>query len=710
MQWKIFGNVRFGACVVGASCALASLGLSVRASAHSGTDGDEVTASALAHVSSTAAADPNAGNAPSVLTWHASGPWGGTATSIAIDPANPRTILAGGRNSLLYRSTDGGAQWTVLHFPKRQFGEVATILIDPKSSAHYLVGLAGADRGGLFESKDGGASWNPVSQVQGSGVRALAFAPSAPDHIAAATMTGVFLSTNDGADWSRITAEDDPAMTGTTAVAFDAKDPDVIYVGTVHLPWKTTDAGKTWESIHEGMIDDSDVFSIHVDPAEPQHIYASACSGIYSSSNSGGHWRKLMGIPSTHRRTYVIRQDPLRPATIYAGTTLGLFRSEDAGDSWKQVSFQQVNWIVFDPLEKQRMYLALEGLGIYTSDDKGATMAPLNQGFIDRRLTSVTLSGDRLIAVEPLLGSTSGIFVSKDKGDTWDPMEVSSGLEGVHLEYLAGLPDNDKLLIAASAHSLYKSRDGGATWEPLNVMVRDESFKIQNSHPAKGSNKPVASVVTLGPVHQLPIHDVHGLYVGKSGTQEVIYAATDRGLLSTKYEGDRWVLANIPGTVSVEALSVSPSNDGRMVARGASIFFSQDYGVHWRSVGFPRELTFINEIALPGRPSSPWLGAMSDGLFESPDQGGHWYRINRGVPVSTFNSVVYNPSDETNAYAVTYGQLFVSRDGGASWSSPTERQPAYQLRRLWMPGALEDRLFALTNEFGLVFRKGPIIR
>jgi photosystem II stability/assembly factor-like uncharacterized protein len=417
-----------------------------------------------------------------------------------------------------------------------------------------------------------------------------------------------------------------------------------------------------------------------------------------------------MGIPSTHRRTYVIRQDPLHPSTVYAGTTLGLFRSLNSGSTWKQLSFQQVNWLAFDPQLKQRMYLAIEGLGVYTSDDQGETMAPLNQGFIDRRLTSVTLIGGRLMAVEPQIGSTTGLFSSKDRGETWDRLETSSGLEGVHLEYLIGLPDDDKFLIGATAHGIYKSSDGGVSWNPLTVMVRNESFRIQNSHPPKGSKQPAATVVTLGPLHPLPIHDVHGLYAARSGTQEVIYAATDRGLLSTKDQGEKWVLANIPGTGSVEALSISPSNDGRMVVRGSSIFFSRDFGQHWQSVGFPRELTFINEIALPGRPSSPWLGAMSDGLFESPDEGGHWYRINRGVPVSTFNSVVYNPADETNAFAVTYGQLFVSRDGGASWRSPAEREPAYQLRRLWMPGAFEGLLFALTNEFGLVFRNSPIIR
>jgi len=51
------------------------------------------------------------------------------------------------------------------------------------------------------------------------------------------------------------------------SLAIDPTDPDVVYAGTWHLPWKTTDGGKTWSNIKQGIIDDSDVFSIIIDPA-----------------------------------------------------------------------------------------------------------------------------------------------------------------------------------------------------------------------------------------------------------------------------------------------------------------------------------------------------------------------------------------------------------------------------------------------------------
>ena len=67
------------------------------------------------------------------------------------------------------------------------------------------------------------------------------------------------------------------------SLAVDPANPDIVYAGTWHLPWKTTDGGKNWHNIKQGMIDDSDVFSIILDPEKPSTIFLSACSGIYKS-------------------------------------------------------------------------------------------------------------------------------------------------------------------------------------------------------------------------------------------------------------------------------------------------------------------------------------------------------------------------------------------------------------------------------------------
>jgi len=658
-----------------------------------------------------------AGDAPSSELWHVAGPWGGTATTVAVDPKNPQVILAGGRNSLLFQSQNAGETWRALPLPKRQFGEVATILIDPLDNRHYLVGMIGSDHGGLFESYDAGATWALTPDLSGFGVRAIAASPSDPTRFAVASLHGVFLSTDSGKTWRKISDPDNLEMRATSAVAFDAKDPEIIYAGTSHLPWKTPDGGKTWESIHVGMIDDSDVFSIAVDKTTPEHIFASACSGIYASLDRGEQWHKLQGIPNTHRRTHIIRQDPGDAAVIYAGTTLGLFRSEDRGVTWKQLSHEQVNWMAFDPADPHRMYLAIEGEGMLTSTDRGVTLKPLNDGFVDRRLNATTVSGDRLVAVESHSGETSALFVSSDKGEHWNRLGKSIGLEGAHLEHITGFPNDAKVMLASTPHHLYKSIDGGLTWKPAVVMVQTQTTSVRTIKPAvsakttKKAPAPVTkTVVTLGPPHAFPFQVVHGLYAVQSGKQSYVFVATDRGLISTIDGGAKWSVVEVPATEAVNSLYIPPSPDGRMVARGSSLFFSEDFGQHWRSIGFPRDPALVNQIALSADPSAPWLAALQDGLFQSSDQGQHWYRINSGVPASTFNSVVYSPSEPAVAYAVGFGQLYESRDSGGSWASLSESVPEFSIRRLWIPDGYSDRLFGLTNEFGLVFRNMPSIR
>jgi photosystem II stability/assembly factor-like uncharacterized protein len=76
------------------------------------------------------------------------------------------------------------------------------------------------------------------------------------------------------------------------------------------------DGGQTWKIIKNGIIDDSDIFAIDIDPRDPNHIIASACSGIYESKNAGESWRKVQGIPSQSRRTRAILQHPSFPESF----------------------------------------------------------------------------------------------------------------------------------------------------------------------------------------------------------------------------------------------------------------------------------------------------------------------------------------------------------------------------------------------------------
>ncbi|MBV8865589.1 MAG: hypothetical protein JO210_09380 [Acidobacteriaceae bacterium] len=653
-----------------------------------------------------------------VNDWTIAGPFGGTARALAIDPQKPDVVLAGGMNSLVFRTRDAGQNWALLDFPKHNLSEVTSLLVDPADSNHYFAGIISADDGGLFESQDEGATWAPVKAIRKFGVRALAASASKPSEFVAGTLEGVWLSEDCGKNWKRISDKENLEMQGISAVAIDSKDPQIIYAGTSHLPWKTTDGGKTWESIHTGMIDDSDVFSIFVNPSNPSDILASACSGIYASSTRGDEWKKLLGIPNTSRRTHVIREDPSGENVIYAGTTTGLYKSMNRGGSWKTLSDTQANHIVFDPSHPGRMYLALEYEGVGRSDNGGETIRLINHGFVDRSISSETRSGDKLFALETQEGETSGIFSSSDRGETWTRSLDVHGLGGVHLRTIAGMPSQSAVLVAASPHHMFKSTDGGMLWKPLPVRLivppsapappeKTASSRIATSHapghaPARPRTahpaKPVIKTREVSP------SEIAELYSIKKGEQDLLFAATDLGLLMSTDAGEHWTEATIPGSPAASALYSAVDSSGYLAARAATgLFTSKDYGEHWAELRFPLPSSDVNEIAIASGQNPALLVATRLGLYSSAD-GSQWSCLS-GIPASTVTSVIFSGSEGV-AYAVEYGRLYQTTNGGSAWKEVPSAVPSLRIRRLWLPDLASGRLYGITSDLGILFRDG----
>jgi photosystem II stability/assembly factor-like uncharacterized protein len=629
---------------------------------------------------------------PVIGGWKLAGPFGGSARSIAIDPQNGRTLIAGSRDSLLFRSDDAGASWRLLPFPRGTAGVFNSVLIDPKESPHYYAGLDAGDSrdSGVYESRDGGETWQALTGLRGSRIESLAMSPVDSAILAAGTSKGVFISADGGANWRRISRENDVEMQDITALAFDPADANVLYAGTPHLPWKTTDSGATWHSVSAGLIDDSDIFSIRVDPANPKLVFASACSGIYRSDSGGEAWIKIHGIPGTHRRTHIIAEDPRNSDTIYAGTTLGLFKSPDGGKTWRHLNSEQVNWMVFDPSEPRTLYLATEFAGILKSTDSGETLRVMNEGFANHRLSEITSDGKRLYASSTYEGLYGGVFVSTDGGLQWSLRANEEALHGQNLDSLAASPANADVVFAASGDAILKSADGGKTWTSLpeprvGVAVRQG----QAVHPP-------------GRVH---IHAIRAVQLGKGPA--VLFAATDAGLFRSSNSGVTWEQVKAAGItgISVLAIYAPPSGASRLALRTASdLFISEDSGRTWEPALVPNGY-YIYDVALPVQHEVAILAATSRGILQSTDEGAHWKLVTEGVPAATVDSVRFNPTEGREAFLVQYGDVYRTVDGGDSWQVfSNEGLQGAAIRMLWFAPDLPQRIFALSAARGaLVF-------
>src|ERR1039458_7702353 len=125
----------------------------------------------------TASADADGG-----AGWIAAGPWGGGATAVAANASNPRELLAGARNSLVYRSADAGANWTRLAFPRHFLGTVTSLVFDTAQPGRYLVGIDanGSPFSGLWTSDDEGRTWKAAPELAGAPGHALPARPEGP--------------------------------------------------------------------------------------------------------------------------------------------------------------------------------------------------------------------------------------------------------------------------------------------------------------------------------------------------------------------------------------------------------------------------------------------------------------------------------------------------------------------------------------------------
>ncbi len=604
---------------------------------------------------------------------------------MAIDPQDRNVLLAGSRDSLLFRSDNAAQSWRLLPFPGTP-GTFNALLIHPRESGHFYAGLDAGDSpdSGVWESKDGGQVWTQI--LRGSRIESLAMWSGDPRILAAGTSKGVFSSPDGGASWRRISRAGDTEMQDITALAFDPRDLRVIYAGTPHLPWKTIDGGETWRSIHDGLIDDSDIFSIRINPLRPELVFASACSGIYRSDNAGDSWIKLQGIPSTNRRTHIISEDPAVPDVIYAGTTLGLFKSPDTGKTWRHLTAEQVNWMVFDPADSHTLYLATEYAGILKSTNSGESFIPANTGFANHSLIGIAGSGTRLFASSVYEGRFGGVFASSDGGLNWTLRANEEALAGRNLNSLAVSPSRMDLLFAASEDGVIKSVDGGKTWTRLLAQ-------------------PMLAVRPGTHVERLRIHALRAV---ENGNRMLLFAGTDSGLFISSNSGAAWQQLKAPGIAGVPVLAIyaPPEGGSRLAAVTRSgMFLSDDSGTDWHTGFLPDDSYYLYDLALPVDRDAPILAATSRGVLQSLDNGRTWSLITNGVPASTVESVRYHPGQRPEAFLIQYGKVYRTLDGGTSWSLfPSDGLENASVRSLWFTPGLPGRMIALSAARGaLVF-------
>jgi photosystem II stability/assembly factor-like uncharacterized protein len=148
-------------------------------------------------------------------------------TSMAVDPANPATVYAGGRH--LFKSTDGGVSWKQTASGLR--GSIQDLAADPFSPGTLYASIYVPKGRKIFKSSDGGATWKPASGGLAAGVFVghLLADPKTPGTLYAATSRGVYVTRNGGGQWTAM--NEGLGEAPVWSLALDPLRPGVLYAG-----------------------------------------------------------------------------------------------------------------------------------------------------------------------------------------------------------------------------------------------------------------------------------------------------------------------------------------------------------------------------------------------------------------------------------------------------------------------------------------------
>jgi photosystem II stability/assembly factor-like uncharacterized protein len=214
--------------------------------------------------------------------------------ALAIDPTNPANLYAGmyaNKGPGLMISKNGGATWTVATSKTLPPDTFSAIVVDPRSPSTVY---AACYNGGVFKSSDGGTNWTSISSgLPGTRIHALAMDPNnslilytrVRDH-------AVYKTTNAGTTWAAANKGLGPSVdvqAQFSSVVVDPTNSSIVYTGTqAGGVFKSTDSGANWAPVGSGLPFDGGG-SLAVDPTNPSTLYASTSTeGQILKSTDGG--------------------------------------------------------------------------------------------------------------------------------------------------------------------------------------------------------------------------------------------------------------------------------------------------------------------------------------------------------------------------------------------------------------------------------------
>ena len=527
-------------------------------------------------------------------------------TEIVIDQQNPETLYAaayqrrrhmwtlinGGPESAIYKSTDAGATWNKLKtgLPTNDLGRVGMAISPVDSNVIYATVEAADKKGGIFRSSDRGGSWERRNEFDATAMY-----------------------------YARIVA--------------DPKDVDRIYVMNVFL-MVSDDGGKTLRRLGEKSkhVDNHDIW---IDPNNTDHYLVGCDGGVYESHDRGANWEFKRNLPIT--QFYDVTTDNATPFYNVFGGAQDNFNVGGPSRTRSASGITNSDWFVtlggdgfrtqVDPEDPNTIYSEYQN-GALSRFDKRTGERIAIQPAVGRGEEPLRWNWDSPFIISPhshtrLYFAADKLFRSDDRGDSWTVIsgQLSRGLDRDKLPVMGKVWGMDAVAKNAStaffgnASALAESsrkdgliyigtddgliqitEDGGKTWRRLEKFpgVADMSYvsRIATSH-----------------------HDTNTVYAAFDNHQNADFKPY---LLKSADAGRTWVsiAGNLPRNGPVWAIAEDHANPNLLFAGTEfGVFFSIDGGQKWIQLKSGLPTIAVRDINIQKRENDLVLGTFGRGIY-----------------------------------------------------------------------------------------------
>ena len=532
-------------------------------------------------------------------------------TDVVIDPDNPDTLYAasyqrrrhvftlinGGPESAIYKSTDAGSTWTKLKsgLPTEDMGRIGLAIAPSDSSMVYATVEAADGKSGIFRSTDRGATWEKRSSriAQAMYYAQIAVDPKNSDRV---YIPDVFFMVSDDGGKTLHRLGEKSKHVDNHAIWIDPDDTSHYLVGCDGGVYESHDRGENWTYMANLPL--GQFYDVTADSALP---FYNVYGGTQDNSSWGGpsRNRSASGIVNsdwfqTHGGDGFRSQvDPEDPNTVYSELQHGnLVRYDRRSGEAVGIQPQDApgeppyrwNWdtpILISPHSHTRLYFAANKL--FRSDDRGDSWKLISGDLtrqIDRNKLPVmgkvwgpdaveknqsTSFYGNIVALNEsprkegliYVGTDDGLIqVTSDGGQTWTKYDKFSGVPDMtYVSRLLASRHGDNTVYAAFDNHknadfkpcLLKSTDAGKTWT-----------SIVGNLPENGAVLAVAE---------------------DTANPNLLFAGNEFGLFFTLDGGNKWVqLKGSFPTIAVRDLVVQARENDLVAATfGRGIYILDDY-------------------------------------------------------------------------------------------------------------------------------------